>query len=87
MRSPIPTPIIIALVCSLPHLLMADNFVINGKTLIVPTPPGFAKVTEKMEATFQYFQLLEDPVNDKLADYISEADVPAAMAGEIPSLD
>lgn len=65
----------------------ADTFNINGKDIIVPAPKGFVRVTDEMTELKRLVQQMQDPVNDTLAYYISESDVPAAMAGEIPELD
>ena len=65
----------------------ADNFTINGRDIIVPAPQGFVRVTEDMTAVMRFVQQMADPMNDTLAYYIMESDVPAAMAGEIPSLE
>lgn len=68
-------------------LLAADTFTINGKDITVPAPEGFVRVTDDMTAVVKIVQQMADPVNDTLAYYIMETDVPAAMAGEIPTLD
>lgn len=65
----------------------ADTFNINGKDIIVPAPKGFVRVTDEMTDLKRLVQQMQDPVNDTLAYYISESDVPAAMAGEIPELN
>lgn len=68
-------------------LAHADNFNIGGKELDIPSPQGFARVTEQMDAVYRVSLQMSDPMNDQLAYYIAESDVPAAMAGEMPSLE
>ena len=67
----------------------ADTFEIGGQTIVVPVPQGFVRVTEDM--TFINLlceqQMAADPANDTLACYMPEADVPTAMAGEIPTME
>ncbi len=64
----------------------ADSFTINGKEITVPTPKGFVRVTDEMTSVTKLAQQMADPMNDTLAYYISESDVPVAMAGGIPEL-
>ena len=67
----------------------ADTFEIGGKTIVVPVPQGFVRVTEGMPAVHRFFEQIAaaDPANDTLASYILESDVPTAMASEIPLLE
>ena len=65
----------------------ADTFAINGKDIIVPAPEGFVRVTDEMTGLKRFFQYIQDHGTDTLARYISESDVPAAMAGEVVKLD
>ncbi len=66
----------------------ADNsFLINGRKILVPTPTGFVRVTEQMQALDEYSRKMKDPANDMLAFYIPEAAAPEALSGKIPSLD
>ena len=66
----------------------ADTFEIGGKTIVVPVPQGFVRVTEAMPAVHRFFEQIAaaDPANDTLASYILESGVPTAMAGELPPL-
>jgi hypothetical protein len=66
---------------------LGDTFTINERNVAVPTPDGFVRVTDEMHELQRYIQQLHDPQNDTLAFYIPESDVPAAMAGEVPSLE
>ena len=68
-------------------LFAADTFTINGRDITVPAPQGFVRITEEMTAMEIIVQQTEDPMNDTLAYYIMESDIPAAVAGEIPSLE
>jgi hypothetical protein len=68
-------------------VLVADTFTINGRVITVPTPKGFVRITGEMTAVNRFVQQMEDPLNDMLAYYIPESDVPDAMNGEIPRLE
>ena len=68
-------------------LFAADTFTINGRDITVPAPQGFVRITEEMTAMEIIVQQTEDPMNDTLAYYIMESDIPAAVAGEVPSLE
>jgi len=68
-------------------VVLAETFTINGKEIIVPEPEGFVRVTDDMTAVVKIIQQMADPMNDTLAYYIMEPDVPAAMAGEILNLE
>ena len=64
----------------------AESFVVGEKVLEIPPPRGFYPITPKMDAVYRLSLQMADPMNDQLAYYISESDVPVAMTGEIPSL-
>ena len=68
-------------------LANAEIFVVGGKALEIPSPKGFSQVTQEMDAVYRMSKQIADPVNDQLAYYIAESDVPVAIAGEIPSLE
>jgi len=68
-------------------VVIAETFSINGKEIIIPEPEGFVRVTADMPGVVKIVQQMSDPMNDTLAYYIMEADVPTALAGEIPSLE
>lgn len=68
-------------------LFAVDTFTINGKEIAVPAPKGFVRITDDMTSVVKIVQQMADPMNDTLAYYIMESDVPAAIAGEIPSLE
>jgi len=63
-----------------------DSFVINKDEITVPPPKGFVRVTDEMTTVKSILQLMDDPTNDTLAYYISESDLPAALAGELTDL-
>ena len=65
----------------------ADTFTINGNEITVPPPQGFVRITDEMTAVKRFVDKMADPMNDTLAYYIAESDVPMAMAGEIPALE
>lgn len=78
---------LIALLFCLAPSSFADTFDIAGRQVTVPVPPGFVRVTPEMDAVHRLSQQMADPMNDLLAYYIAEADVPVAKKGEIPALD
>jgi hypothetical protein len=65
----------------------AETFSIGGKELVIPTPQGFSRVTQEMDAVYRMSLQIIDPENDQLAYYISDSDIPTAMSGELPSLE
>jgi hypothetical protein len=65
----------------------AEPFTVGEKVLEIPSPNGFSLVTPQMDAVYRLSLQMPDPVNDQLAYYIAESDVPAAMSGEIPSIE
>jgi hypothetical protein len=65
----------------------AETFDIGGTEIVIPPPEGFTIVTQEMDAVYRLNLRMEDPNNDQLAYYISDMDVPAAINGEIPSLE
>ena len=80
----------LSLLMAIPSIFVrADTFEVGGKTIIVPVPQGFVRVTEDMIAVNSICEqaAAADPANDTLASYILESGVPAAVAGEIPPLD
>jgi len=68
-------------------VLTAETFSINGNEISVPSPAGFVRVTDDMTAVAKMVQQMNDSMNDTLAYYIMESDVPTAMAGKVPSLE
>ena len=79
------------LFCTLPLLMAipsifvrADTFEVGGKTIVVPVPQGFVRVTEDMIAVNSICEQVAaaDPANDTLASYVLESGLPAALAGE-----
>jgi hypothetical protein len=65
----------------------AETFSVGGKELVIPSPQGFSRVTQQMDAVYRMSLQMVDPKNDQLAYYISDSDIPSAMAGKLPSLD
>lgn len=76
--------ILILLFCSSAY---GGSFSVGGQVIEVPSPKGFYQVTNKMDAVYRLAQQMVDPMNDQLAYYIAETDVPIAMSGEIPTLE
>jgi len=68
-------------------VMAADSFTINGNEITVPPPKGFVRITDDMTAVKRIVQKMADPVNDTLAYYISESDVPTSMVGDVPILE
>jgi hypothetical protein len=77
----------IILLLFLTGTVCADTFYVGGKELEIPPPQGFSRVTQKMDAVYRLSLQMADPVNDQLAYYIAESDIPVAMSGEIPPLE
>lgn len=65
----------------------AETFSVGGKELVIPSPQGFSRVTQQMDVVYRMSLQMVDPKNDQLAYYISDSDIPSAMAGELPSLE
>jgi len=64
----------------------AETFSVGGKELLIPSPQGFSRVTQQMDAVYRMSLQMVDPNNDQLAYYISDSDIPSAMKGELPLL-
>ncbi|WP_417386757.1 hypothetical protein [Gimesia sp.] len=77
----------ILLLCCFHSTVSADSFTIGDKTIEVPAPAGYVRVTPEMGDVYRLARSLVDPANDLLAYYIPESDVAAAKAGEIPPLN
>jgi hypothetical protein len=77
----------IILLLFLTGTVCADTFYVGGKELEIPPPQGFSRVTQQMDAVYRLSLQMADPVNDQLAYYIAESDIPVAMSGEIPPLE
>jgi hypothetical protein len=73
-----------ALICLLPAIGAADTVSIGDVTAAIPSPEGFAAVTQKMAALYDFQKQFVDPTNDELGAFIPEGDVSAALKGEIP---
>lgn len=82
-------------VCSLLFIVFfsmfghADTFEVSGKTIVVPAPKGFVRVTEGMTSLHRFVKRVAegDTWNDTLAFYIMESVVPLAMEGGMPELE
>jgi hypothetical protein len=64
----------------------AEPFSVGGTVLEVPTPKGFSLVTPHMDAVYRLSLQMANPVNNQLAYYLAESDIPVAMKGGIPTL-
>lgn len=65
----------------------AETFDIGGKDLVIPSPQGYSRVTQEMNAVYRLSLQMADLKNDQLAYYISDSDTPMALNGEIPTLE
>jgi len=65
----------------------AEIFSIGGKNIVIPSPQGFSRVTQDMDAVYRLSLQMADPKNDQLSFYISNSDIPTAIAGELPPLE
>ena len=79
--------LIIILILILTGSVHADTFFVGQKELEIPSPPGFSRVTQQMKEVYRLSQQMADPVNEQLAYYIAESDIPVAMSGKIPALE
>ena len=66
----------------------AERFQVAQTTLEIPEPQGFVLVTPEMVEVFDYSRLVDeaDLLNENVAFYISAAEAPAALQGELPEL-
>lgn len=66
----------------------AERFQVAQTTLEIPAPEGFVLVTPEMDEVFDYSRLVDeaDLLNENVAFYISAAEAPAALKGELPEL-
>lgn len=67
--------------------LYADTLIVGDKNLNIPSPDMFSQGTEEMDGVYRLFQQSVDPMNDQLAYYIAESEIPKAMTGELPNLN
>lgn len=64
----------------------ANPVEVGGTFVEIPTPPGFARVTPEMTGVVELQKYFVPPINQQLAWFISEGDVPTALEGGIPDL-
>lgn len=67
--------------------LHADIFTIATKRVNVPSPEGFTRATEDMAGFIHLMEFMEDQLNDTLAFYIPDLEVPNAMMGDVPIME
>lgn len=67
--------------------LRAEPFELGGRTLEIPAPEGYVKVTDDMRELKRLSDQFVDPLNDTLAFYIPRSSAPVALAGGLPPLD
>jgi hypothetical protein len=65
----------------------ADIFEIGRKRINIPAPYGYSRITSQMDAVYRMSLRMVDPMNDQLAYYISDSEIPTAMAGDMPLLE
>lgn len=68
-------------------LACAETYRVDDKELNIPSPKGFVRVTQQMDAVYRLNQLTTSSSNEQLAFYIQESDVPTAMSGALPKLN
>jgi hypothetical protein len=69
-----------------PPVSLAVDISVGGVSLAIPDPDGFRPVTQQMPALYELQRQLVAPTNEEFAAFIPEADVPAALANDIPDL-
>jgi hypothetical protein len=57
----------------------ADKFVIHDREITIQAPEGFVLVTDEMPEVKKIVEQISDNLNDTIAYYIPESQVPAAM--------
>lgn len=67
--------------------VLADKLSIGGKELNIPSPQGYSRVTQQMDAVYRMSLHSADPLSDQLGYYIPETDIPIAMSGKTLSLN
>lgn len=67
--------------------MYADTIEVGLRKLVIPSPHGFTRATDQMPSIYKLQLQTDDGRNEKLAFYINESDIPAAMTGELPSLE
>ena len=75
------------LVYSFSATLCAETLTVGGSPLEIPAPDGYAKVTPQMDGAYRLGQQMGDPMNDLLAFYVNDVDLPAAISGQVPVLE
>ena len=75
---------IVALICLAPAIGAANTVSIGDATAAIPSPEGFAAVTQNMAALYEFQKQFVGPTNEELVAFIPEGNVPAALKGEIP---
>lgn len=81
------TTVFLAAIVGLVAPLRAEPFELGGRTLEIPAPEGYVKVTDDMRELKRLSDQLVDPLNDTLAFYIPRSSAPVALAGGLPPLD
>jgi hypothetical protein len=75
-----------ALICLLPVIGAADTVSIGGVSVVIPSPEGFAAVSQNMAALYEFQKQFVGPKNEELVAFIPEGEVPAALKDEIPDV-
>ena len=60
---------------------------VGAKSIEIPTPPGYGRVTPEMGKVLTLLQQMTAPTNNSLALFIREEELPDALAGEIPGME
>jgi hypothetical protein len=77
---------IVALIYLVPAIGAANPVSIGDVTVVIPSPEGFAAVTQNMAALYEFQKQFVGPTSEELVAFIPEGDVPAALKDEIPDL-
>jgi len=81
------TVILCLMLIGLPGAGSAATIMIGKTALEIPSPPGFSEVTPQMSTLFEVQKRFVASTNVEFLTFISKADVPVALNGEIPALE
>lgn len=77
---------LLALLLAISFTGAARQFAVGGTQIEIPTPAGFVRVTPEMTKVNDLVRHFVPATNEQLTLYIAEADAPAALAKDLPSL-
>lgn len=79
--------ILLAVLLLVPHVADANTISVGGRDMRIPTPAGFAPVTEGMGELHEMQALFVAPGNEEFITFVPEELVPQLLQGDIPELD